>query len=233
VAEPIDEPGSDDVLAGELALGVLRDEERAAGLRRMVAEPTLARSVAVWQERLAPLLLDIPAAVAPEDAWRRLDQALAPMAPVAAVRRWRIASAVATAVAACLALLLVTRPVPVTPPPPPPPAPERLLAQVPGAAGAPIVSAQFDAATGALRVRTSNLPTGARAPELWVIVGDAAPRSLGIVTLNGASDYRPEPALRRALIDGAIIAVTLEPRDAPRHDAPSGEIMGTARLTIV
>jgi anti-sigma-K factor RskA len=133
-------------------------------------------------------------------------------------------------VAACLAVLLVARPEPVVPPPP---AAERMLAQVPSAGGAPIVSALYDAQTGRLRVRTDNLPAGQHAPELWVIVGDAAPRSLGVVRLNGASEHSLAPALRQALIDGATIAVTMETPDAPHHDAPTGEVMGTARLTIV
>ncbi|SOB78589.1 Anti-sigma-K factor RskA [Sphingomonas guangdongensis] len=230
------DPSEDDLLAGELALGVLRGDERAAALRRVVAEPAFARAVEDWQLRLAPLLLRIEPAAAPEQLWTGIERSLpdAAAAP-ATIRRWRIATALSTAVAASLAVLLVARHQPVAPPPPVAtvPAPTPMLAQVPTAEGLPIVSALYDASSGRLRVRTANLPSGEHAPELWVIVGDAAPRSLGMVRLNGASEHSLPQALRPALTDGAIIAVTMERPDAPSHAAPTGAVMGTARLTIV
>ena len=46
----------DDVIrAGELALGVLDGEERAAALRQVIADPAFAREVDQWRSRLAGL----------------------------------------------------------------------------------------------------------------------------------------------------------------------------------
>ena len=53
-----------DVAAAELALGLLEGDERAAALRRMLAEPAFARDVERWRERFGALFAGI-AAVAP------------------------------------------------------------------------------------------------------------------------------------------------------------------------
>ena len=51
-----------DVTAAELALGVLDGPERAAALRRMLAEPAFAAEVDVWRNHFAALLDQFPAA---------------------------------------------------------------------------------------------------------------------------------------------------------------------------
>ena len=43
-------PAEPDVAAAELALGLLDGEERAAALRRMLAEPGFAREVERWRD---------------------------------------------------------------------------------------------------------------------------------------------------------------------------------------
>lgn len=223
-----------DLLAAELALGLLSGEDRAAALRRSVAEPDFAAAVEDWRLRLAPLLDGIAPANAPAGSWagieRLIDQPAG--ARAATLTRWRIATFASGALAAGLAAVLLLQPPPPAPPPPPPQA-VPLLAQVADAGGQPIVTAQYDAATGRLRVRTTHLPSGERVPELWVIVGDAAPRSLGLVRLNGSSDYLAAEDLRRLLADGVTIAVTLEPHSDTPHAAPSGDVLGTTRLTAV
>ncbi|MGJ3628226.1 hypothetical protein AB5I41_17070 [Sphingomonas sp. MMS24-JH45] len=49
-----------DMAAAELALGVLDGDERAAALRRVLAEPDFAREVARWRDYLAALFADWP-----------------------------------------------------------------------------------------------------------------------------------------------------------------------------
>lgn len=223
-------PDESDVAAGELALGVLSGEERATALRRVVAEPAFASEVDAWRLRLAPLMDGIAEMPAPEGTWAGIERAIGGGA-ARAVARWRAAALATAALAAGLGAVMVLRPAPapqiiVQPTRP-------MLAQVAGAGGATLVSAHYDAASGQLRVRTTNLPEGTRLPELWVIVGDAAPRSLGLFATNGTSDHVPPADLRRALADGVTIAVTMEPRSATPHAAPSGAILGTAKLTAV
>lgn len=224
-----------DLQAAELALGLLTGEDRAAALRRTVAEPGFADAVEGWRLRLAPLLDGIAPIAAPGGLWTGIERLVDGAAAVrGTIARWRTATSVSTAVAAGLAALLILRPVP-TPPPPAPPAPQPvpLLAQVAGSGGNPIVTAQYDAASGRLRVRTAHLPAGTRVPELWAIGSDGVPHSLGLVRLNGASDYEAAPAMRAVLADGVTIAVTLEPQSPAPHAAPTGDILGTTKLTAV
>ncbi|URW74651.1 anti-sigma factor [Sphingomonas donggukensis] len=229
--QDMDDPNiARDAMAGELALGVLEGEERAVALRRLLAEPDFARDVEDWQTRLAPMLDAIPAVEAPAGAWSAIAARIDGVASVA-VARWRALALATSAVAACLAVALVWRPAAPLPPPPAPP--EMLLAQLGADPAKPLVTAQYDATSGRLRVRTANMPAGEKAPELWVIGADATPRSLGFVPLEGPADYAIDAGLRRRLIDGVTIAVTLEPRSATPHAAPSSAPLGTARLTLV
>ena len=54
---PRDDSGPD-MTAAELALGVLDGEERAAALRRVLADPVFAREVERWRRYLAALFAD-------------------------------------------------------------------------------------------------------------------------------------------------------------------------------
>ncbi len=209
---------------------MLSGAERGAALRRVVAEPAFAAEVDSWRLRLAPLLDGIAEVPAPEGAWHGIERAIGQVAHVA-VARWRTATFAATAVAAGLAVILVMRPATQVQMPAPQTAP--MLAQVAGERGLTLVTAQYDAASGELRVRTSNMAPGDRVPELWVIAGDAAPRSLGIVAANGTSRYLAGTDLQRVLADGVTIAVTMEPRSDTPHAAPTGTVLGTAKLVAI
>ncbi|MFD1788200.1 anti-sigma factor domain-containing protein [Sphingomonas floccifaciens] len=232
MAEPEDDT---DLQAAELALGLLTGEDRAAALRRTVAEPAFADAVEAWRLRMAPLLDGIAPVSAPTGAWSGIERLIDGAAVLRAkLGRWRLATAMSSAVAAGLAALLVLRPVPAPPPAPVPVAqPQPMAAQMLDATGEPILTAQYDAATGQLRVRTANMPVGAEVPELWAIGSDGVPHSMGIVTLNGASEHTAAPAVRRMLADGMTIAVTMEPQSATPHAAPSGTIVGKTKLMAV
>lgn len=228
--EPVEDPYKPEVLAGELALGVLSGDERAAALRRVVAEPDFAAEVDAWRLRLAPLMDGIADMPAPTGAWHGIERSIGAAAQVA-VGRWRAVALGASALAAGLAGVLVLQPAPaprviVQPARP-------MLAQLDGEGGVTLVSAQYDAMSGRMRVRTTNMPDGELVPELWVIVGDNPPMSMGFVPVNGASVYMPSADVRRAMADGVTIAVTMEPRSAKPHAAPSSAVLGTAKLMAV
>ena len=62
-------PPERDLLAAELALGLLDGTERAEALRLCLSDPAFARAVDAWSIRLSPLLDSVPPVVAPERAW--------------------------------------------------------------------------------------------------------------------------------------------------------------------
>lgn len=117
-----------DMTAAELALGVLEGEERAAAMRRVLAEPAFARSVEQWRSHLA-VLFDVWPAIETRDILARIERTLdAPVASIpvmprrAPSRLWPGLAALSSIAAAGLLVMLVTRPVP-TPPVPTPPVP--------------------------------------------------------------------------------------------------------------
>jgi anti-sigma-K factor RskA len=221
----------DAIQAGELALGVLEGEERAAALRRSLAEPRFAQAVARWSHDLAPLLAGVAPVEPPAHVWDRIAQSIGGARESILLPLWRAVALVATLAAASLAFLLLTRPpraVPV------PVAPRELyVAQLAGKSADPLLVARYDPRTQRLRVRTLGLPQDGRRPELWVIAGSAAPRSLGLVALNAAGEARPSPELAAQLVPGVTLALTMEPATGAPHAAPSGTILGTATLLAI
>jgi len=64
--------------------------------------------------------------------------------------------------------------------------------------------------------------------ELWLIVGDSAPRSLGLVR----EGTRPARAadLSEDLIEGVTLAVSLEPQGGSPEPVPTGPVVAVGQL---
>src|SRR3569623_1016133 len=158
--------------AAELALGLLAGDERAAALRRVLADPAFAVEVDQWRDRLAGLFDDYRPIAAPDSVAQRL-------APDAAPARRRNAwpiLALAAALAATIALFFVTRHGPVPEPAGPAAARHTMLlaALMPSDnKGAP-VSAASDLTTGEMRVAANALAPEGKTAQLWMFkVGGA------------------------------------------------------------
>lgn len=251
-------PDDDEALAAEYVLGTLSAPEREAVAARLVREPDLARAVAAWSERLAPLADTIPEEAPPADLFARIEARIAAEAPSARagssaaaapvsapavptsaavvpldeVRRlrrslvgWRIAAGAMAALAAAAIALVVLAPGLVAPP-----APEgaRWVAVVDAGGDLPALIVQVDTTTGLVRVRApaAEVPPQ-RDLELWLVAGDAAPRSLGLV--RDASDLRLAPDLASAA-PGATLAVSVEPPGGSTTGAPTGPVVYTGVL---
>lgn len=225
-----------DALAAELALGLLDGEDRAAALRLILADRDFARAVADWRDRLAPLFDLVPDAAPSPDLWARIDAAIEDRhaAPAAHAGVWKVATATALAAAVALAGVLVLRPAPV------PqivvreaPVVARLAAPLVPDGTASLVMARYDPAHAMLRVDASRLPDDARAPELWVIPADGTPRSLGVFGKSGTTEVVMTARLRAWLIDGATLAVSLEPTGGSPTGLPTGPVIASGELTAV
>lgn len=228
-------PGEErDMLAAELALGVLEGEALAQALRLKLTDKAFAALVEAWQARLAPLSAGFAEVPGP-DIWpaiqRRLD-GMEPARPPAALRWWRIAALGSGALAASLALAMLLRPAPapvaiVRPP-------EQIaVAQLDGGEKGALLAASYDAAAGELRIRAIRMPESRLAPELWIIPADGVPRSLGLVAANGSSRIAVPVEHRGLMEEGATLAVTMEPRDGAPHRAPSGSPVAAGRISRI
>lgn len=224
-----------DALAAELALGLLEGEARAAALRLVLSDHDFARAVADWRDRLAPLFDLVPEASPSADLWGRIEAALdgtSASAPRAGY--WKAATAAALAVAAALAGVLVLRP---------PLAPQVIEREKPVAARlaaplvpegtASIVMARYDPAHAMLRVDANTMPDDDRAPELWVITADGTPRSLGMIEKAGTTEMAMSAELKAWLVDGATLAVSLEPAGGSPTGLPTGPVIASGKLVTI
>lgn len=234
MAEPVIPPEERDMLAAELALGVLEGDALAQALRLKLADQAFAASVEAWQARLAPLSAGFAELPGP-DIWpaiqRRLD-GIAPVRPAAALRWWRIAALGSGALAASLALVLFLRPAP---------APVTIVrapgqiavAQLDGGEKGALLAASYDAVAGELRIRAVRMPVSRLAPELWIIPADGVPRSLGLVAASGSSRIVVPAEQRGFMEEGATLAVTMEPRDDAPHRAPSSSPVAAGKISRI
>lgn len=234
------------MLAGELALGLLEGDERAQAEMLRADDAGFAELVEWWQTQFDGLYGEVPTVVPGDAVWTaiaaRLPAAAANDAgpavlPSSSAWPWKVATGGFGAIAAALALVLITRPDPV---PVVAPAPEPVIVQAPGdtlvaqlqdGEGASMLAARLDEREARLVVRATAIPEGAGEPELWVIAEGGAPRSLGLIAREGESAVQLVGELASLVADGATLALTLEPADGAPHSAPSGDILGTARIT--
>jgi anti-sigma-K factor RskA len=234
-----------DLLAGELALGVLDGADRAEALRLRLSDPEFAAAVERWELLLAPLSAGAASASA-ADLWQGVEYRLSDRgtpAPVAdlslrrSVARWRAGALTTGGIAAALALLLLTRPLPapVAPGPVPTEAARAIaVAQLSGEGDGPVLTVRYEPGDGALAIRADKvIQDAALAPELWVIPDGGAPRSLGQIAADGTSRIVVPIDLRRLMQDGAVLAITIEKRSATPHPAPSGAPVAVGRIATI
>ena len=233
-------PEERDILAGELALGVLDGAERAEALRLVIADPAFARAVEAWRARFGAWFAGWPE-VAPDPALEARVMAALPGAgsaandgPRGALRLWRGLAGAATAVAAALLAALLLQPERVVRVPAPAPAPQaapapRLAVLAPTKRGEP-VAVLVDRRTGAVTLTPGvDVPAG-RVAELWTIGADATPRSLGVLAGGATPRLVARPDARGRLAAGVTLAVSIEPRGGSPTGSPTGPVVATGAL---
>ncbi len=216
-----DTPDDLAVLAGEYVLGVLGTSEAAAVRREAETNPLLARAIALWENRLAPLADLAPPVAPPAALWQRIENSLAaaalPPAPsgfrrARGVGFWRAATAGALGLAAMFAAIAFV---------PREDAPTRLAAI--GALGAPapafLAETHSDGSVILVAVSPAPVPSG-RDLELWVLPkGATKVASLGVLPASGRR-------LRLANLQaGTQLLVSLEPRGGSPTGQPTGAVL--------
>ena len=78
MSDTLDHSGlpDDELLAAELALGVLEGAERTAAQRRATRDHGFAQLVDEWEQRLAPWAAEIAEVAPPPQLWDRISGAL-------------------------------------------------------------------------------------------------------------------------------------------------------------
>ncbi len=240
MVDPMDLPDERELLAAELALGVLEGDALAAANRRLLTDAAFAEEVEAWRDRLAGMALDVPDETPPDELWSRIERAIDGASPAPVVdlvprrqlRRWQFGTAAAGAVAAALAVMLVMpRPDPLTIPQPTQVAAQpAIVAQLRGEGEGPLVAARYDPSTAQLRLVAQDMGEDPRVPELWIIPEDGIPRSLGVIQPAGDTQLAVAEGHRSMLHDGATLAITMEPRATAPHPAPTGPRVAAGKI---
>lgn len=222
-----------DMLAGEYVLGTLDEAERRAFQRRLLTDPAAVAAVAMWQDRLAPLLLTVPEAAPPAQLWSRIERDGQPANDNGRVRRWQMATAAAALVALVSSgIALRPRTEPVAPAPQVAQvAPTPLFQSVAALSeqgASPALLVTYDPAGKVMRVMPVNVaPRPGHSLELWVIAGKAAPKSIGLMREDGAM------ALEKMALDmqqQMTIAVSVEPKGGSPTGLPTGPVIYSGQM---
>lgn len=219
-------PGLCDKLAAEYVLGTLRGGARRRFERLLLDDPALRRLTEEWHERLMPMAEFAVAQTPPAQLWRSLERRLALRRAPARWQFWRSQSLTFwrgfTLAGLAAALLMVG-------------VLNSALLEAPRIDH--VATLVDDQARTALlltadshrRVITVRLvgdaPLGAdQSLQLWAVPRQGAPRSLGVIALQGALEL---PLTGSALgADIATLAVSLEPRGGvPGAGGPTGPIL--------
>lgn len=217
-------------LAAEYALGTLRGRARDRLRAWMREDAALARAVAEWESRLAPLGEAVRPVRAPARVWRGIEARLG-AAPAPGwwdrVAFWRglglLASGATAALVAAVALLPAEKPA------------EPIVEGVPAAYIAvlsdpktqrPVLVATAERRGARLSVRALDkaILASDRSLELWAVPAKGGPRSLGLVEAEHATLKLAGPA-DATLRDVPLLAVSLEPRGGSRTGAPTGPVL--------
>jgi anti-sigma-K factor RskA len=220
-------------LAAEYALGVLQGPDRQAFAKRLAQEPALAAEVRRWDEDFAVLASGIAPAAPSSQAWTGIENRLfarqqEDLKPSMwnSLGFWR--SLALLSLAGVIGLGTWTlRPIP------PAQDPTSVIAQVQNEATKLKLAVAYDAESGELRLnRLQGEPVAGRSYELWLIAGNDAPVSLGVLPVATTSRIKLPDALRNKLV-GSVLAVSDEPQGGSPTGAPTGAVLATGELTKV
>jgi anti-sigma-K factor RskA len=228
------ERDGDDMLAAEYVLGVLSASDRQEVARRIESDAAFARLVETWEETLIPLADSYDEVSPPADLKQLIDARLfgdagakAGAATTRLLNRlwlWRGLAAASLAVAIMFGALFFTQPEPQ------PPAP-RLLATLSHEETEISVFAIYDAATGqvVLAEVAGERPADSEF-ELWVIEGERAPVSLGLIEVD--TDIRIDLAedIAALMQVGSVLAVSVEPPGGSPTGQPTGPVVALGEL---
>jgi anti-sigma-K factor RskA len=219
-----------DVAAAELALNLLEGEERAAALRRVLAEPEFARDVERWRQHFSALFVGVRSAEPPAELGERVMARLDGPARPARANYWKPFALASSLAAASLLAIVVSQPAPRSTPPvvvAAAPAPMVAAFMIEGFK-APLV-ASYDARHGKLSMPgPMPIPAG-KSAQLWAIVGEAPPHPLGLFHEAGAR-VEADADMGAPMPEGMTFAISIEPLGGSPTGLPTGPVVGSATL---
>jgi anti-sigma-K factor RskA len=206
-------------LAAEYALGTLRGRARTRFERWIREDGAIARAVAEWEARLAPMAEAVATRQPPARVWRGIEARLGPAVPQ---RRafWKAAALVASGAAAAALFMAIIVP-----------------QEKPAAAGYVAVLSEPKTQKAVLLVSASRqdhrikvraldpaIQVADASLEIWALPKGGKPRSLGLVPGNEGT-LQLAGSADQVLSDVPMLAVSLEPAGGSKTGAPTGPVL--------
>lgn len=226
--------GGDSARAAEYVLGLLPEAEAGAFAARIVAEPALAAEVAFWQSRLSALDAEFEPAAPPARTYAAIERRLfgARQSPLNVNRLWGSLGLWRGLAAAGLAVALLAVGIGVV-------APDiwhgtsdlpRLVASLQADGSDVRFVAVYDPSRAELALAGLSGSTNDQSDfELWFIEKDKKPVSLGLVAAAERTIVGLTPEARRALAEGALLAITREQKGGSPDGAPHGPLVAAGQ----
>jgi len=227
-----DNPHLIDLLAGRYVLSVLRGAARRRFDAIARGNFGARRAIADWEERLAPLSMQLQPITPPPQVWSQIQQRIG--VPVSIVgmqtRRWQAIAAAMALIAVGLASYIALRV----------PNVEIQVESMPGYVA--VLTDQdakplwvFNTYPGENRMRASAISTLKPGPdksyELWMVPKDGtAPVSLGVLPSAGSTEVKLSEQLLSVLANSSALAVSLEAKGGSPNGKVSGPVLFTAPL---
>ncbi|MEO9339209.1 anti-sigma factor [Mesorhizobium sp. SB112] len=233
--ENLPERGDGDMIAAEYVLGVLPADERKAASARVETDQDFARQVDAWTVHLSPLNDGYAPVEAPASVKQAIDARLFSSSAKTTESKaglwlslafWR---GLATAAVAALAIYIA---VPYVSPPATTP-PMRMVASLAADNSDVRYLAMYDEARGEVSLsHVSGERESGKDFELWMIEGDNAPVSMGVIPAGASVHMKMEmdEAARQKLAGGAVLAVSLEPQGGSPTGQPTGPVVAAGDL---
>lgn len=224
----------DHALAAEYALGLLDASEVSEFETRMATDPGLRDEVARWTEHFATLTDTLGEVEPPRGLYSTIEAQLFPQERRSLWARLGVVQAFVGAAAAALVLFAWLEYGPGGPGDDPVISERPLLVAELGAEGGSltVIAALAGGSEELELTRTGpNAPNG-HSYELWLIVGENAPVSLGVLP----SEQRGSIAIleaHRAQLPGATLAVSVEPEGGSPTGAPTGDVVAVGAVNEV
>lgn len=221
----------DEVLAGEYVLGVLSLEDRQKVERRMRSDRQFAAIVSRWEQNLSEFNEEYEMVTPAKSVFPKIERRIFGEAALGAhlwnsLVVWRSVALGSLFLAAGVLVFTITnngisQPVPG----------KQLTASLAGQNSAINLLADYDAASGRLRVT----PVAAGKPEeksleLWLIRGTDPAEALGVLPQTGEGEIVLPQELHGKLTEGAIIAVSVEPFGGSPTGKPTGDVVASGTI---
>lgn len=228
--DPTSQPEDPDIpLAAEYVLGLLDEDAARAFEERMQRDGEARADYAFWCENLAHMTDTIPSEAPPAHVLRAINERLFPEETRVGGASWLWGLLIGGVLTTALVLFAVfglqqggpgnTRP--------------ELVATVAAEDQSLFIAAAFDAESNALQLdRQAGAALPGRALELWLILPEQAPLSLGVLADGAQSTVQLDPSLIDQLT-GAVLAVSDEPPGGSPEAGPTGAVLAVGELAAL